>query len=354
MPCWTQLKWDRGQCLAGCDRPAIGVTGRWPHPPRMGLWRRKPKISKLPKIDNCLFFECGSVYLRFVALGYFRVFLTICGQFSRAWTLGNRPQPGQNMLFNTGTSLLCMATDDGTILAADDLVYAEQNGMAVPRGHDFRKVGATDKILIGTAGLMEMVHDNFEYRAGAFSNELLNEFERAPAALPSSVAERIHQKLREAFKPAESLVKEGVWKGHRPGDRILSYLVAGYTKNFRRPYMFETGVEINGNNDGLIFVPPISHQKPLPRSVRFGEDHFIERANAGFEPERSTWASLVDGLSPAVAQAFPTIPPRLQENVACTIGCVKLEAHFNPQKVGSKVNVVLIDRIGQSVLSTAL
>ena len=253
-----------------------------------------------------------------------------------------------------GTSLLCVATDDGIFLAADDLVYAEQEGIAVPRGYDFRKVGATDKVLIGTAGLMEMVHGDFNYRAGAFSNEILDQLEHAPVGLPSSVAERIYRKLREAFEPAESLVTEGVWKGHRPGDRILSYFVAGYTNNFRRPYMFEIGVEINRNNDGLTFVQPISHQKPLPHNVRFGEDHFIERANAGFEPERSKWASLVDDVLPGVAQAFPNIPQRLQEIVACTIGFVKLEAHFNPQKVGSKVNVVLIDRIGRAVLSTAL
>ncbi len=253
-----------------------------------------------------------------------------------------------------GTSLFCVATDDGIFLAADDLVYSEQDGMAVPLGHDFRKVGATDKVLIGTAGLMEMVHGDFKYRAGVFSNELLDELERVSADFPSSVAERIHQKLRETFKPAESLVTEGVWKGHRPGDRLLSYLVAGYTKNFKRPYVFEIGVEINRNTDGLTFVLPISHQKPLPHSVRFGEDHFIERANARFEPERSKWESLVDGVIPAVAKAFPNIPQRLQESVASTIGSVKLEAHFNPQKVGSKVNVVLIDRIGRAVLSTAL
>ncbi len=133
----------------------------------------------------------------------------------------------------------------------------------------------------------------------------------------------------------------------------MNYVVAGYTKNFKRPYIFEIGVEINRNNDGLSFIGPIHHQKPLPQNVRFGEDHFYERADAGLEPEHSVWESSMDAVRAEVNQDLSNVPQPLRLLVEGTVGLIKVEAHFNPQKVGSKVNVVLIDRNTRSVLSMA-
>jgi hypothetical protein len=257
------------------------------------------------------------------------------------------------MITRRGTTLICLATEDGVFLAADDLMYVEREGQAVPHQRDFRKVGATDNVLIGTAGLMVMVHPAFKYLVTDWTTDLLNKLEDIHNELPSSVAERIYQKLRETFKPAEPLVTQGVWKGYLPGDRLVNFVIAGYTKNFKRPYIFEVGVEINRNNDGLTYISPIPHQKPVPHHVRFGEDYYIERVDAGIEPEHSVWAGLVDCIFPDVVRAFPSIPPAFQESVACTVGCIKVEAHFNPQKVGSKANVVLIDRNNRAVLSAA-
>jgi hypothetical protein len=254
------------------------------------------------------------------------------------------------ILLATGTSLICLATEDGVFLAADDLVYAEREGQAIPLQRDFRKVGAINTTLIGTAGLM--VHHDIKYDF----NDLIPELEKGLGAtdrLPSSVADQILRKLRDVFKPAEPLVAQGVWKGYKPGDRLVNYVVAGYTKNFKRPYIFEVGVEINRSNDGLTFVEPIHHQKPLPRRVWFGEDHYFERAEAGLEPEYAVWKSSTDANYPDVVHAFPNSAQRLQEAVACEVGCIKVEAHFNPQKVGAKVNVVLVDRNSRSVLSAA-
>jgi len=60
-----------------------------------------------------------------------------------------------------GTALLCFATEHGIFLAADDLVYAEQEGHAIPLHRDFRKVGAINNTLIGTAGLL--IHTDIGY-----------------------------------------------------------------------------------------------------------------------------------------------------------------------------------------------
>lgn len=198
-----------------------------------------------------------------------------------------------------------------------------------------------------------MVHAAIKYDPNDWFPALVNELGATPNGLPSAVAETIYRKLQEVFKPAEPLVAQGVWQGYKPGDRLVNYVVAGYTKNFKRPYIFEVGVEINRNNDGLTFIGPVPHQKPLPHSVRFGEDYHFERADAGLEPEHSVWASSVDAVHPDLIRLWPNISKPLQEALACTIGCIKVEAHFNPQKVGSKVNVVLIDRNSRSTLSAA-
>ena len=233
-------------------------------------------------------------------------------------------------------------------MAADDLVYVEHADRCDPLCRDFPKVGATDNLLIGAAGTMMMQHEAFKFLLTDFLTNL-----KAKDELPSSAAEAVCQLLKEVFAPAERLVTEGVWKNYSPGDRVISFIIAGYTKNFKRPYVFEVGVAINPTNDGLAYISPIRHQKPLPSHVRLGEDHFMERANAGIEPEQSVWVDAVDKVSPDVIRAFPNIPAALQEAVACSVGCIKLEAHFNPQKVGSKVNVVLIDRGSRSHLLSA-
>jgi hypothetical protein len=249
----------------------------------------------------------------------------------------------------SGTILVCFATRDGVFLAADDLVYVEQEGQPIPAGNNFRKVCVMDNILIGTAGLM--LHADIKYDVHNWINDLINENEGEPDKLPSSIAEAIHAKLKVTFKPAERLVAQGVWKGYRPGGRLVSYLVAGYAKHFKQPYVFEVGVQLNQDSDGLTYIAPLHHRKALPHNVRIGEDHFIERANDGLEPERSLFTRLVEGVSVDVVRALPNIPPTLQENVACTVSLIKVEANFNPKKVGSTVKIALIDRRSKAAYS---
>jgi hypothetical protein len=44
---------------------------------------------------------------------------------------------------------------------------------------------------------------------------------------------------------------------------------------------------------------------------------------------------------------LPDIPEPLQDTVASAVSLVKLEAQFNPNKVGSGVTVAVIDRPGK-------
>jgi hypothetical protein len=248
-----------------------------------------------------------------------------------------------------GTTLICVASNDGVFLAADDLVCGEQERQAVPTSNNFLKVCVMDNILIGTAGLMG--HTAIKYDVQEWITDFANVHGNTPDKLPSSVAEAIYAKLKDTFSLAEPLVEQGFLKGYRPGGRLLSYVVAGYAKNFKQPYVFEVGVDISRGSDGLTCIAPIHHRRELPHNVRFGEDHFIERANDGLEPERSLFTSLVERVSAEVFHALPNIPPALQESLACTVSLIKVEANFNPQKIGSVVKIALIDRRSRAAYS---
>jgi hypothetical protein len=190
----------------------------------------------------------------------------------------------------------------------------------------------------------------YRYDLTEFITDIINKFESEGNGLPSAFADQTYQRLRHSFAPAEPFVRQGIICAQQPGDRLLSYVVAGYTKNFKLPYVFELGVEINCGNNGLVYLAPIAHKKPLPRMVRFGEDYYYERAGKGFEPEQSALDRAIDTVLPKVISAFPDIGSTLQESVACTVGCIKVEAQFNSDKVGSRVNVVLVHRDSRSTL----
>ena len=252
---------------------------------------------------------------------------------------------------SNGTTLICLAMDDGVFLAADDLVYTELDGKATPSGRSFTKVCVFGDVLIGTAGLM--VDSALKYDVQSWITDFIESHGRTASKLPSAISQAIWDQLRHTFEPTEPLVKQGYWESHRPGDRILSYIVAGYTESFKQAYVFETGVEINRQGDGLTYVSPLHHKKQLPHNVYFGEDYFLERASKGLEPERSHFLKTVEDIGPTIKQLLPDIPGTLQEGLAGAVSLIKVEAHFNPDKVGSTVKVALINRRNRkSYLST--
>ncbi len=241
-----------------------------------------------------------------------------------------------------GTTLIVLATDDGLLIAADDIMYREQEGQAIPVKQNVRKVWAMGNIMIGSSGILFCPEIEYE-----FENWIANFIEAHRGAtdkLPSDIAEAIHVKMRETFQPVETLVKKGKWEAHAPGERLVNYVIAGYTKNFRKPYIFEVGAEVNSAGDGLRYIAPLHHVHQLPHRVWFGEDQFFLRAEERKEPEASLLGSIASDALNAVAVQLPDIPEPLQETVAIVVGSVKVEAHFNPNKVGDAVNLIVIDR----------
>jgi hypothetical protein len=106
--------------------------------------------------------------------------------------------------------------------------------------------------------------------------------------------------------------------------------------------MFELGAEVD-DDCRIRYVPALRHSKEC---VWFGEDHYFGRAQDGLEPELSSLRSIVGTLD--ISTRLSDIPTSLQELVVALVGFIKVEAQFNPKKVGGNVIVGVIDRTTRS------
>jgi hypothetical protein len=258
----------------------------------------------------------------------------------------------------TGTSHITLAIAQGVVMAADDLVYYPQSSVAIPAERNVRKVFEIgNNILIGTAEIMRaeesrrlVAHGEtpqtiaIKYKFEDWIIEFIKGQRHASDNDPEAVANALYAKMRETFKPVEVFLEHGRWGDYAPGDRLVTYIVAGYAKNFKNFHLFEFGAEFNPEANGLRYIAPIRHETKLPKELYLGEDKFMLRAVAGQEPEagvlQEAWFRYFDSAT----VVLPNIPEALQESVAVAVSLVKIEAKFNPDKVGDTVNVVVIDK----------
>ena len=226
-------------------------------------------------------------------------------------------------------------------MAADDLVYVEKGAKAIPRFNGVTKVFVcSQNVLIGTAGMM--LYERLEYKADDWIAELIQSQGSAnPIPRPDDIAFALQEKARKTFQRIETSPDDGSWQLYKPGEWLVSYVVAGYGSSFHRPYVFELGVRVNDKHQRLIYPPPMRKQTQV---LFFGEDQFWVRASNRIDPEYAEWVAILERTKPIILGSFPSIPSSLQKLAASTISFVKVEAQFNSNKVGSGVNVVLIDR----------
>ena len=156
-----------------------------------------------------------------------------------------------------GTSLITAVTDHGIVMAADDLVYSEKDGQAIPGPQRLQKVFVfAQNILIGTAGVG--VFPEGEYEADNWIIEFIqSQTAKECFHRPSDVAAALLTKASTSFDVIHSALANHTWHFHKPGEWVVSYIVAGYAESFKRPYLFELGAEVNTNGDGLIYPAPI-------------------------------------------------------------------------------------------------
>jgi hypothetical protein len=244
-----------------------------------------------------------------------------------------------------GTTLYVACTEDGIVMAADDLMYEEQRGEAVPLANEVFKVVAFDKVLIGTAGVM--LYSTIKYEFQDWITTFVHAQQGGTPKSPLAIAEALYDKMRTTFQPIGSMLKCGDWKSYLPNQRVVSYLIAGYTKEFTKPFIYEIGTEINADGSGLRYLSP-SHRPN--EDCWIGEDKFLSLATGGREPQLSTWNEFIDTLHDTVAATFLNLPTAFQTEIASVVGLIKVEGKYNSQKVGHGVNVGVIDRAKRRVL----
>jgi hypothetical protein len=111
-----------------------------------------------------------------------------------------------------GTTLVVLASSEGVAVAADDLIYRLQSGVAISFERNVRKVFVSDNIIIASANLIRGKKGNptiFEYELKDWISEFISRKRGATDKHPVAIAEAMHEKSRQTFKPIETLIKDG-------------------------------------------------------------------------------------------------------------------------------------------------
>jgi hypothetical protein len=184
-----------------------------------------------------------------------------------------------------------------------------------------------------------------EYKFEDWIVEFIRMHRDTPNSDPQTLADALYAKMRKTFEPVDVFLQHDEGSDYSPGDRFVTYIVAGYAKNSKNFLLFELWAEINTKGDGLRYAAPVRHQRELPQDLYLGEHEFILRAQQGREPESSirqrVWFTCVDSVS----SVLPNIPEALQDAIASVVSLIKVEAQFNPNKVGSTVYAAVISSV---------
>ncbi|HEY4364348.1 MAG TPA: hypothetical protein VGN17_25510 [Bryobacteraceae bacterium] len=235
-------------------------------------------------------------------------------------------------------------------MAADDLQYVERDGEAVPRQTHVQKVFLLPpNILIGTAGVG--THPKIGYESCTWIAAFIISQTGDAIHRPDQVAGALRVKMQETFNVLESMPDDMLWETYKPGDRVVTYFVAGYADSFRRPYFYEVWTEVNAKGDGLIYF---AEQRTVRQLFWIGEDQFWTRAanGSGEEPYTSNRLGIYREIESKVPAG--TIPASLRDAALSLATLIKLEAKFNDKKVGSNVAIAVIDRTTKKFTGLAL
>lgn len=174
-----------------------------------------------------------------------------------------------------GTTLITLAVPEGVVMAADDLVYEqEQGGEAVPSERGVRKLYAMGSVLIGSSGMMRSscggrlvsreqpensIDVSIEYKFEDWVVDFIRANRGTGDSSPKVIADALYEKMRNTFKPVEIMVEHGGWRDYNPGDRLMNYMIAGFAPNYKNLQLFEIGAEyIEGRQ--LHYIEPRLHE----------------------------------------------------------------------------------------------
>jgi hypothetical protein len=254
-----------------------------------------------------------------------------------------------------GTTLVVLSTDDGVVMAADNLAYRDTSSGPQPAHDPVQKVFVLgDRFVIGSAATMEcslrgnirgndgVIHTLvFEYKFEDWIKELIAMNDSISTKDAYSLATAIHDKARQTFQPIDIMFKTGYRGNEKPTERFVTFVVGGYSKSFQDFALFEIGVEVNADGNGLAY-PPLRHCEKNFFCV--GETELLNKSLAEQRPFSEMSAEFRRRSLNSVREVFPNIGSALQDSVTFCVGLIRLEAYYNPKKVGRNVTVSVINK----------
>jgi len=172
-----------------------------------------------------------------------------------------------------------------------------------------------------------------------------------PGTSSAEAAAYIFSKARETFQRAEPIAKAGCWRGDNPGNPIVIYVVAGFSKDFSEFGIYECRVNLNTEGNGFEYVAPVDHADKIWLT---GQVERIQRARSKEEPEYSLLGRFRDGCLAQVKEVFSNTDSEVIEWVAFAVGCVRVQSHFTPKTVGSSVTIIVVEKSSGGVVEASL
>ena len=172
---------------------------------------------------------------------------------------------------------------------------------------------------------------------------------------PWGAASAIAARARLDFEAIATSLRNGGFPRHGPGDKIVTYLVAGYAPGDGEPCCIDVAVKVNGDRNGLEHGEPTSC--PAPSSTGevwltwLGEAEHHTRARQELEPEATEFAAKQQRVGKHIGTRIPGIPASLGEIAAHLAALIKVEGKHNPRRVGTRAFISVIERGTNRVFS---
>jgi hypothetical protein len=255
-----------------------------------------------------------------------------------------------------GTTLVVLSTDDGVVMAADNLAYSD-TASGPQSAHDpVQKVFACgERLIVGSAaalvfsfrgvpirGMDGTLHTlSFEYKFQDWIEQFVSMESSVSYKDAYSLGSAIHDKARQTFQPVDIMLKAGYRADEKPRERFVTFVVGGYSQDFQHFALFEIGIEVNADGNGLVYSPLRDCEKNF---FCVGETELLQKALARQRPFDEMGAKFSRSSLKAVREVLPNVGASLHEMVTFCVGLIRLEAYYNPKKVGRSVTVCLIEK----------
>lgn len=194
-----------------------------------------------------------------------------------------------------------------------------------------------EKFVVGTVGMIccPQIEYEFENWIAAWAS---TEFAALSPKTLDRVASSLYKQMGKSIKALEGLPDNALWKSDPrvdlPVDLLVEYVVAGYDDGV--PKLLKFAAHINRNDRRIEEIP--IHWCDNPTIL--GNREFLSKIDCPGN-ERELYFRIKNEIRSRPAEMLPSCGQKLLFDAVARI---KVEAHFNYERVGGTINAVVIER----------